>query len=87
MLHRFLIFSDEIGNSIYVILSTYLNDVETTDDMVPDFSGSILVTRIQFGISVFLVLYFYFKIKNLILFNSRLNKIKLFVSFIFILIN
>lgn len=79
-------FSDEIGNSIYVILSIYLNDVETTDDMVPDFSGSILVTRIQFGISVFLVLYFYFKIKNLILFNSRLNKIKLFVSFIFILI-
>lgn len=78
--------SEEIGNSIYVILSIYLNDVETTDDMVPDFAGSFLVTRIQFGISVFLVLYFYFKIKDFIFLKSRLNKVKLFVSFIFILI-
>lgn len=79
-------FNDKIGNAIYFILSVYLNDVASTDDMTPDFSGSILITRIQFGISVFLILYFYFKIKNYIFLKTRFNKIKLFVSFLFILI-
>lgn len=78
-------FNAEIGNKIYVACYIFFNDINLSDSMTPDFENSFLTPRIQYGISVFLILYVYLKIKAVIVHGGKVNKILFIVSIFFVL--